>query len=117
ASFERGYAGADCFGAVADFGRARRCSQNGDADRAWLFAAWIVVGDDDAVGILRRNAAHDRALAGVAVAAGAEHHHQLADGVRPQRFERLLERVRLVGVVDEYRRAVFGARQLQPAFG
>ena len=58
--------------------RRRRgaAGEDGGADRSGIFAARIVVGDDDAVGILRGNAAHDRPLAGVAVAAGAEHHHQ-----------------------------------------
>ena len=50
--------------------------------------------------------AHDRPLARVAVAAGAEHHHQLAAGIGAQRLERLRQRVGLVRVVDEDRRAV-----------
>ena len=38
-----------------------------------LFAARIVVGDDHAVGLLRGDRAHQRALALIAVAAGAKH--------------------------------------------
>ena len=69
------------------------------------------------VGILGRNATHDRTLAGVTVAAGAEHHDQLALGVRPQRLQRLRQRIRLVGVIDEYRRPVMFADPLQPPLG
>jgi hypothetical protein len=61
--------------------------------------------------------AHDRAFAGIAVAAGTEHHHQFAAGIGPQRLERLGQRVRLVGVIDKYGSAVVGADMLQPALG
>jgi len=53
-----------------------------------IFAARIVVGDDHLICILRRDRAHDRALAGVAVTAGAEDHDELAFRVRPQRLQR-----------------------------
>jgi len=56
-----------------------------------------------------------RALAGVTVAAGAEHHDEPALRVRPQRLQRLRQRVGLVGVVDEDRRAVALGDPLQPA--
>ena len=117
AGFQLGNAGADRLGAVADFGRACCRGQNSGADRGRALAARIVVGDDDAVGILLRDAAHDRPLAGIAVATGAEHHHQSAGGIGPQRLQRFRQRVRLVGVVDKYRGAVPGADQLQPPFG
>ena len=81
-----------------------------------IFAARIVVGDDDAVGILGGDRAHQRPFAGVAVAAGAEHHDQLAFGVRPQRLQRFCQRVGLVGVIDEDRRAVALGDLLEPAF-
>ena len=42
--------------AVADLGGARRRGEDGGADRGRLLAARIVVGDDDAVGVLRRDA-------------------------------------------------------------
>ena len=84
---------------------------------AGLFAARIVVGDDDAVGFLRGDGAHHRPLAGVAVAAGAEHHDQPAVDIRPQRLQRLGERVGLVRVVDEDRRAVALAGEFEPALG
>ena len=69
------------------------------------------------IGILGRDRAHDRTLAGVAVAAGAEDDDELAFRVRPQRLQRLRQRVRLVRVVDEDRRAVVFADPLQPALG
>ena len=69
------------------------------------------------VGLLGRDRAHHRPLAGVAVAAGAEHHDQPPRRVGPQRLERLRQRVGLVGVVDEDRRAVALADQFEPALG
>ena len=47
--------------------------------------ARIVVGHDHDVGVARSGRAHQRALAAVAVAAGAEHHVQPPGGVRAQR--------------------------------
>ena len=117
AGLQRRDAGLDRFRAIADIVGAFCFRQNGGADRGRIFAARIVVGDDDAVGILGRDRAHDRALARIAIAAGAEHHHQLAFGVRPQRLQRLRQRIRLVGVIDEDRRAVMFADTLQPSLG
>ena len=57
------------------------------------------------------------ALALVAVAAGAEHDDELAFDVRPQRLDGFLQRVRLVRVVDEHRRAVALADQIEPSLG
>ncbi len=54
----------------------------------------------------RDGLAHQRALAGVAVAAGAEHHVQPSSGVRPQCRQQPFEGVRRVGVVDIGRRPV-----------
>ena len=48
----------------------------------------IVVGDDDVVGVLGRDAPHDRPLALVAVAAAAEHADEPAGRERAQRLER-----------------------------
>ncbi len=53
----------------------------------------------------------------VAIAAGAEHHDEAAAHVRPQRLDRLGERIGLVRVVDEDRRAVASADQLEPPLG
>ncbi len=80
-----------------------------------IFAARIVVGDDDAVGALGGDLAHDRALAGVAVAAGAEHDDQLAPRVGPHRDQDLFERIGFVRIVDEDRRPVLLAHQFQPS--
>ena len=67
--------------------------------------------------VSRRDRAHQRALALVAVAAAAEHHDKLALHVGPQRLKRLVERVGLVRVVDEDRRAVALADEIEPALG
>ena len=61
--------------------------------------------------LLRGDRAHHRPLARVAVAAGAEHHDKLPLDVGPQRLERLRQRVGLVRVIDEDRRAVAVARR------
>ena len=59
--------------------------------------------------------AHDRPLAAVAVAAAAEDDDEPACDEGPQRRERLLQRVGLVGVIDEHRRAGLVADALEPA--
>src|SRR5689334_20481057 len=105
---------ADRFRAIADFGRARRIGENGRADCGWILAARIVVGHDNLVRAFGGDAAHDRALAAVAVAAGAEDYGQLAFCVRAQAPQRFLERVRLVRIVDKDGRAATVADKLEP---
>ena len=63
AGLKRRDGAADRLAAVADLAdvRARRRAvEDGGADRRRIFAARIVVGDDDAVGALRRDRAHQR---------------------------------------------------------
>ena len=103
--------------AIADLGGAGRRGEDRGADRGGVFAARIVVGDDDAVGLGGGDGAHQGPLAAVAVAAGAEHHDEPAAGVGPQRLERLGERIGLVRIVDEDRRAAVLADQFEPALG
>ena len=62
--------------AVADIERAGRGGENCGADFVRRFAARIIVGDDHHIGETRRNLAHDRPFAGVAVAAAAEDHDE-----------------------------------------
>ena len=112
-----GDTGADRLVAVADFLGALGSGENGGADRSRILAARIVVGDDHAVGVLCRDRAHQRTLSRVAIAACAEHDDELAFRIRPQRLQCLGQRVRLVRVVDEHRRAVALADALQPALG
>ena len=66
----------------------------------------VIVGDDDAVRKLFGRFAHQRALAGIALAAASEHDQHAAASVRTHRRERLGERVRRVRVVDNRERAV-----------
>ena len=54
-------------------------------------------------------------LPGIAVAAAAEHHDEVAAHEGPQRRERLLERVRLMRVIDEDRRALAAADAFETA--
>ena len=63
----------------------------------------------------RGRGAHQRALAAVAIAAGAEHHVQPARGVWTQRGQQPFQRVRRMGVVDVHGSAVWQTRrQFQP---
>src|SRR5262249_47044265 len=49
--------------------------------------------------------------------AGAEHHDELALRIGPQRLQRLRQRIGLVRIIDEDRRAVVLADTLQPSLG
>ena len=69
----------------------------------------------DDVGAARRDRAHHRPLAGVAVAAAAEDDDEPAATKGRKRRERLFQRVGLVRVIDEDRRAVLLADPLEPA--
>src|ERR1041385_499922 len=100
-AFELADATADRLGAIADFSRALGLREDGGTDGGGLLAARIVVGDDDPIGIFNGNTPHDRSFALVAVAAGAEYDNELALGIGPQSVKRLLQRVGLVGIVDE----------------
>ena len=102
---EPGNRGTDCFGTIADFASVRTAGQDFPADRARVFAARIVVGDDHMIGQLHRDGTHLGALDLVAVAAAAEHHDQFARGVRAQRGQNVFKRIWRVGVIDINRRA------------
>ena len=66
----------------------------------WILAARVVRGDDDHVGKVAGDLAHQRALLTVAVAAGPEDHDHAPFGELTCRPEHVVERVRLMGVVD-----------------
>src|SRR6185503_19526728 len=120
AALKSGNGGADRVATIADLthvGRTPGTFDDAFADRGWILAARIVVGDDDAVGLLCRDRAHQRTLAFIAVATGAEHHDEMTLHVRPQRLDGLLQRIRLVRVVDKHRRAIPLANQIEPALG
>ncbi len=103
-------------GAVADLDGTGRRRQYLAPDRGRIFASWIVVGDDGEIGLCRRHRAHLGSLALVAVAAATEHHQQPVAHIRPQRVERLGQRIGRVGVVDEDGRAfVRRAGQIEAA--
>ena len=80
-----------------------------------VLGAGVVVGDHQHVGEPGADLAHHRPLAGVAVAAGADHEQQPARGERPQRGERGLDRVRLVRVVDDREELLARVDALEPA--
>src|SRR5690349_5283036 len=95
----------DGFAAIADLDSARRRREDRAANLLGLLAARIVVRDIDEVGELARDLAHLRALAAVAVAAGAEHDREPSFDMRPQRGEDRGERIRGVSVIDKDGRA------------
>ena len=72
-------------------------------DRVRVLGARVVGGDDADVGQLGPDAAHQRALLAVAVAAAAEDADQPAAGDDARRAQDVLERVGRVRVVDEHR--------------
>ena len=97
-------AGVDRFGAVADFVRAGAAARISRRIVGGVFAARIVVGDDHVVG--------QRAAIGPSADAcpcrgrrRSRTRRKLACGVRAQRRQHILQRVRRVGVIDIDRRA------------
>ena len=69
-------------------------------------AARIVIGDDHLVGEACGNLAHDRSLAGVAIAAAAKHDPQPAATMCAGGAQRLRERIGRVGEIDERMRTL-----------
>ena len=67
----------------------------------WVFGARIVVGDDDLIGQLIGDRAHARALAGIPIAAAAEHAPQLALAMLARGAQGLGKRIGRMGVVDD----------------
>ena len=90
----------DGFAAVGDLDRSRRGGENGGADGGRVFGARIVISDNGDIREASGDLAHLRPLAAIAVAAAAEHHHQLAAGMGPQGLQHGLESAGLVGVID-----------------
>ena len=79
-------------------------------DRERVFAARIVGGEDRVVGELAGGAAHERALAAIAVAAAAEHDDQASLGQAAHRLQRRAQRAVGVRVVDHHREALAARR-------
>ena len=63
---------------------AARAGENFAADGGGVFGARIVVGDIDDIGVARRDLAHQRTLAAIAIAAAAEHDDEPAPRERTQ---------------------------------
>ena len=74
-----------------------------------VFAARVVVGDDDAVGKLAGDAAHFRALSLIPVAAAAEHDSQGARRMGAQRRQHVFQGIRGMGIIhiDRAARGLF----------
>ena len=102
--------------AIADFASTVARREHGGADRGWILAARIVVGDDRHIGKACGRGAHQRTLAAVSVTAGAEYHVQPTRRVWTQRSQQPFQRIRRVCVVHIHGSAVWQTRrQLQPA--
>ena len=86
--------------------RTTESAQDHRDDAIGVLAARVVVGDDDAVREPLGRLAHQRTLAGIALAAAAEHDEYAAAGMRAHGRERLRERVGRVRVVDDRERPV-----------
>ena len=97
--------GGDRLAAVADLDRVRRGGKDRAADLGRRFAARIVVRDIDEIGAFGRHLTHQRTLAAVAVAAGAEDDRQPGFGMRAQGGQHGRQRIRGVGVIDKDHRA------------
>src|SRR5690349_19440010 len=104
-------------GTVANLHSARSVGKNGGTDRSGILAARVIVGNDGAVGVIHSDAAHERTLAGVAIAAGAKDNDQLAARVRTQTFERLLQGIRFMSIVDKNWSTVVRPGKLQSSLG
>src|SRR3546814_18501639 len=84
---------------IADLLRARGLGQYLLANCGRILAARIVVGDDGAVGQRPGDAAHDRALAAVAVAAAADADEELVLRVGAPRLQHGFPRIGCVRIV------------------
>src|SRR5262245_7999026 len=111
------YRAADRLATIADFECAGRGFEDRRADCRGIFAAGIIVGDDDPVRELGGDCSHHGPLASVAVAATTEYDDQPAARVGPQRLECLGKAVRLVGIIDEDRRTAALADEFEPTLG
>ena len=80
-----------------------------------ILVARVVVGDDDQIGQLGGDRAHRRALARVAVTAGAEHHREPVRSAPAQGLQHRPQRARLVRVVDQRQEVLTALDRLQPA--
>ena len=84
------------------------------ADRRWILAAGVVVGHHHQIGQLGGDAAHRRTFTRIAIAAGAEHHRQPA-GRAAQGPQNLLQRARLVRIVDQGQEVLAAVDPLEPS--
>ena len=114
ARFEPAHRPVDGRGTGADVPRARTARHHLGANGGRVLAARVVVGDDREIGKARGDFAHDRPLAGVAVAAAAEDDEQPAARVRAQRVQDVFERIGRMGLVEIDRSA---ASERGGAFG
>src|SRR6476660_4598900 len=105
-------------GTAGNFDCPWRRRQDLAANLRRFFAPRIVVGNDGDVCLIHRNRAHLRALALVAIAAAAKHDGEAIVHIGPERIERLGERVRRVGIVDEdWSAGACRRSELQPSPG
>ena len=92
--------GLDGGAAIADLDGVGAAGADLGADGGGIFRTRIVVGDDGDIGQTPGDGAHQRPLAAIPVAAGAEDHDQPPRRMRPQGVQHRLQPVGGVGVVD-----------------
>ena len=108
--------GADGPGAVADLHRAGTGVEDRPPDQCRVFAAGVVVGNDDSVGEPGCNLAHLPPLADIPLAAAAEDHDERARHQRTQGAQRRRQRVGGVRIIHEDARpGRMAGNPLQPA--
>ena len=111
----------DGLGAIDDaFGNRPRSCCNLVQDFHRVFSARVITGNDDTIGLLACQLTHDRALAGVAIAATAEHAYQpplARTHRRAQGLQHLCQGIRGVGVVDDDQRLTHPPHQLHAPCG
>ncbi len=96
-------------------GRARDAGEDLLEDRFRLLRARVVGRDDREIGSLGADAAHQRPLVAVAVAAAAEDADDAFAGQLSRRDQDVLERIWRVRVVDEYPERLALVDRLEPA--
>src|SRR5262245_33544911 len=104
--------GPDRLGAVANFAGCGTTGKNLRANGLRPLAARVVVRDNHKIGKPRGEAPHDWPLASVSVATAAKHAYDATGSKPAQRFERSLEGVGLVCVVDDDETAAHATHDL-----
>ena len=83
-------------------------------DLQGIFRARVVGGGDDEVAPPRGNLSHQGAFLAIPVAAASEDGDHAAPGELPDCLQEFLQRIRRVGIIDDYREILAAPNQFQP---